>query len=258
VPLPSVRELEERIYLVERPLEEGEPGVAAVLIVGEERAALVDTLTCPADMAPVRDLLAGHGRSLVVVNTHADWDHCWGNAAFPDAPIVGHRLCRQRLLGSRERDELRRRQASEPNWFAEVQLVPPFITFDTTLQIELGALTLALYHVPGHTTDCLLAHVPQRRLLLAGDCAEAPWPLVGDVASVAEWARELRRWAASDVHTVVPAHGPVAGPEFLADNAGYLEALLAGQTDPPRAGVPPFYRQAHDENVGALQGEHRP
>jgi glyoxylase-like metal-dependent hydrolase (beta-lactamase superfamily II) len=28
-----------------------------------------------------------------VVNTHHNGDHCWGNQLFPDAELIGHRLC---------------------------------------------------------------------------------------------------------------------------------------------------------------------
>src|SRR5215468_4698501 len=28
-----------------------------------------------------------------VVNTHRNGDHCWGNQLFPQAEIIGHRLC---------------------------------------------------------------------------------------------------------------------------------------------------------------------
>ena len=28
-----------------------------------------------------------------LVNTHHNGDHCWGNQLFPQAEIIGHRLC---------------------------------------------------------------------------------------------------------------------------------------------------------------------
>jgi len=245
----TIRELDENIYLIERPLGAAEPAVTAVLVVGEQRAVLLDTLSCPRDMAPVRNLLADRGRPVVIVNSHADWDHCWGNTAFPGVPLIGHRICRERLLSPLAGEELTQKQADEPGWFGEVRLVAPWLTFETALELDLGGLTLHLHHVPGHTPDCCLAVVPQRGLLLAGDCAEEPFPLVGDPALVAAWARELHRWAEEGVQRVVPAHGPPGGPALLRANAAYLEGLLAGRTEPPQPDLAPFYRAGHDENV---------
>jgi hypothetical protein len=56
---------------------------------------------------------------------------------------------------------------------------------------------------------------------------------------------------------VVPAHGPPAGPEFLATNAAYLEGLLAGAVAPPTVLLPDFYRQGHQRNLEAVRGQHR-
>ena len=40
------------------------------------------------------------GREVLVVNSHADWDHPWGNNYFTGerrATIIGHELCRARM-----------------------------------------------------------------------------------------------------------------------------------------------------------------
>src|SRR5690348_9033793 len=93
----TITALQDGIYLATRPLSETMV-VRAALLLGRRRSLVIDTLLCPEDMAPLLAIVARHGRPVVVVNTHSDWDHCWGNAAFPGAPIVGHRLCRERIL----------------------------------------------------------------------------------------------------------------------------------------------------------------
>jgi hypothetical protein len=52
---------------------------------------------------------------------------------------------------------------------------------------------------------------------------------------------------------VIPSHGPLAGRNFLAANAAYLEGLLAGVADRPAPGLPAFYQQGHEENLRAVQ-----
>src|SRR5947209_4453768 len=58
--------------------------VDAYIIVTDRYIVLLDTMLCPEDMATVmqsvQDELAG--RQVLVVNSHADWDHSWGNAYF--------------------------------------------------------------------------------------------------------------------------------------------------------------------------------
>src|SRR5689334_20482302 len=76
--------------------------VDAYAIITERYVVLGDTLLCPEDMAQVmqeiQDALAG--RQLLVINSHADWDHAWGNGYFTGAhtaPIIAHQHCRTRL-----------------------------------------------------------------------------------------------------------------------------------------------------------------
>jgi len=54
----------------------GEYDVRGVLLVGDARAVVWDTLSHPRDMTRWRPLIGG--RDLVVVYSHADWDHIWG------------------------------------------------------------------------------------------------------------------------------------------------------------------------------------
>ena len=249
-----LRELMPAIWLAERPLDAGLT-VCAAVILGETVSAVVDTLIRPEDMEPVRDLLDRHGRPFLIVNTHADWDHTWGNAAFPDTPIIAHRLCRAAML-TEGRRTLAEKQGEEPERFRSVTIVPPTITFAEFMDIDLGGLTLSIHHLPGHTADEAVVHLPEAGFLLAGDAAEWPIPTTEE-GPLGPWAEALRMWAArDDVRTIVPAHGPVCDPQLLLDNAAYLEALLADPTtywEPP--GDLPFYAEAHRKNAAAARRE---
>jgi glyoxylase-like metal-dependent hydrolase (beta-lactamase superfamily II) len=247
----TVVQLEDRIFVAERPLS-AVMTVKAALILDERYAVVVDTLQAPADMGPFRALIAGHGRPVIVVNTHAHWDHVWGNGAFPNALIIAHDRCREEMLTALPA-ELERKQNEQREVFDAVRIVPPAVTFSHTLCIHAGELTVVLHHLPGHTPDSCVAHIPERRLLLAGDCAEAPIPAGMAGLSLAAWARALRTWA-QEVQTVVPAHGPVSGPDLLEANAAYLEGLL---TDPDRPwhSDDPFYQETHQANVAIARAE---
>lgn len=246
--MARIEQLDAWLYSVEHG-EPGDPSVRALVVLGERYTVVFDTLYAPEDMAPALALAGERRRPVLVVNSHADHDHAWGNAAFPGAPIIGHAATRARLLS--EGDVLAERRRQDPARYASVRLCPPDFTFDDHLAIDLGGLTLALHHLPGHTRDCIVGHLPEHRILLGGDCVEAPFPLLYD-GPLDRWIAALRAWDdAARVGTVVPAHGPVSGRDLLARNAAYLQALLDGRGAdwhlPPD--TPAFYRDAHAQSV---------
>ena len=251
-PALTVSPVEEDIYAVEGPCEPGVE-VRALLVTGRDWTALLDTLSRPSDLEVVCELVLRRGRPLLIVNSHADWDHWWGNAAFPDTPIIAHELTleRQRREGRRALAAQRRKDAA---YFGEVELRPATVAFQGRITLHLGGLHLELHHLPGHTRDCIVAFIPERKLLFAGDTAEDPIPLLNE-GPVGEWPEGLLHWAERAV-TVVPAHGSVDGPELLRRNTLYLRGLLAdpGREIPELAGAEPFYRRAHRRNLKRAAG----
>lgn len=221
--------------------------VRALLITGRDRSVLIDSLLRPSDLNGVRDIVESHGRPLYIVNTHADWDHWWGNGAFPAAPVVAHRLTHERQIREGRRQLTAKQRTDES--FSEVVLRPATITFEGSLRFDLGGLHVELSALPGHVHDQIVAYIPEHRMLFAADAAEDPVPLVTE-GPVAPWARALYGWA-ERARTVVPAHGGIAGPELLRRNASYLEGLLhdPGRAVPELAAAPAFYRRAHRRNL---------
>ncbi|MBV9280766.1 MAG: MBL fold metallo-hydrolase [Chloroflexi bacterium] len=222
--------------------------VRANLVCGSEFTLLIDTLSRPSDLEGVRELVRERGRPLLVANSHADWDHWWGNAAFPGVPVIAHRLtlARQHREGRRA---LAAKRRGDEGFFAGVTLRPATVAFDGRLDLDLGGLHVELRHLPGHTRDCTVAYIPERRLLFAGDAAEDPIPLVTD-GPIAGWPEALLDWARR-ARIVVPAHGRVSGPELLERNAAYLRGLLEvpGSAVSELEGADAFYRRAHRRNL---------
>jgi glyoxylase-like metal-dependent hydrolase (beta-lactamase superfamily II) len=212
-------------------------------VVTSRFVVLVDTMATPAMAAGIATSLAGEldgqegqegqeqreKRGLLVVNTHADWDHCWGNAAFAvdgpyPAPIVGHELARQWMLSDAARTKLEERQAQEPR-FSDVRLVPPEITFSEGLRISGGDLTLELLPTPGHTPDHVSVWIPEIRLLLAGDAAEHPFPMVHSAEDLHTLLASLRRLQALGAVVVLPCHGGTSDAGLPARNLAYFAAV---------------------------------
>jgi glyoxylase-like metal-dependent hydrolase (beta-lactamase superfamily II) len=217
-------------------------------VVTRRYVVLIDTLDTPEAARALLDGVRNYlddGRDLLVVNTHADWDHCWGNQIFagPDAPrpapIIAQRRCRERLLAPAAAAGLAEARAAEPARFGGVHLQPPTITFDGELAIDGGDLTLVLLHTPGHTADHVAVWLPEANLLLAGDTAEQPFPSLDGPAGIPALRDSLRRLAALAPTTVLACHAPGRhGPALLTDNLAYLDRLEAAARAALAAGLP--------------------
>lgn len=215
-------------------------------VVTARYLVLVDTMSTPqlaaGILARVGDALAG--RQLLVVNTHADYDHCWGNAVFAapggrhPAPIIAHERAGARLRGQEARESLARRQAQESR-FADVRLVEPTITFTERLRIDGGDLTLELIPTPGHTEDHVVIWVPELRLLLAGDAAEHPFPYVSNPATLGTLRQTLHQLVALRPAMVLPCHGGTTDPALLTRNIAYFDELERVVTEALAAGRVP-------------------
>ncbi|MDZ7266021.1 MAG: MBL fold metallo-hydrolase [candidate division KSB1 bacterium] len=239
------------LWLTELQLEEF--AVRGAVILGNQRAAVWDTLSHPRDLQPVAQLLAR--RDFLLIYSHADWDHVWGTAGLPFSGrmIWAHEACRARFAGDVPA-ELQQKKNAEPGKWDEVVLVPPTHVFASAQALDLGGVSLWLHHLPGHTRDSIVGLLPEWGVLLAGDAVETPFPLLNAGSPLDLWMTALQRWAEDGrVQHVIPAHGEIGGRELLRQNLAYLRGLREGATAAPPADLDPFYRTAHRENLRLAQ-----
>jgi glyoxylase-like metal-dependent hydrolase (beta-lactamase superfamily II) len=236
------------------------PLVDAFIVVTAHYVVIVDTLINPrtarAQLALAREHLRD-GRTLLVVNTHADWDHCWGNQLFagPEAeapaPIIATRQCAGRFRSPEALPFLAEMQGREPGRFDDVRYAPPTILFDERLTIDGGDLTLDLFATPGHTPDHLSLHLPEIATLLAGDAAEWPFPFARSAATLPAMRESLVRLAALDPAVVLYCHAPeTSGPALLRANIAYFDQLEAHCRAALARGIPAH--PAEGEDVATL------
>ncbi len=200
-------------------------------LITERYLIFVDTSAMPEQAASVVELVRDQlpGRQPLVILSHADYDHCWGSAVFAaggmlPAPIIGHRLTRERLRGQGAADELARRLAEQPR-FAAVRLVAPDLAYTERLEIDGGDLTLELLHTPGHTPDHTVVWIPALRLLLAGDAVEHPWPYVHTAEDLPIMRATLARLAALGAARIAVCHGGESDPALIARNLAYFDEM---------------------------------
>jgi len=232
--------------------------VDCFVLVTRRYIILIDTMATP-ELAcemiqTVQPLLKD--RQLLVINTHADYDHCWGNSIFASpgglfpAPIIGHERMLKRLRSEQMTTYLHEQQQADGR-FANVHLVEPTITFTDSMCIDGGDLTLELLPTPGHTEDHISIWLPQLRVLLAGDAAEHPIPEVWDAASLPTLRASLAQLIVLNPVQVLPCHGGTTSPDILTQNLAYF-STLENQIRHiiTTAQVPPHWQT--DENLPTL------
>jgi glyoxylase-like metal-dependent hydrolase (beta-lactamase superfamily II) len=205
-------------------------------VVTERFVILVDTLLNPITAGALVDysLPFLFNRQLLVVNTHADWDHAWGNQLFVGstarypAPIIAHVEALARFADPENAESLHKAKDEHPNIFGDVTLTPPTLTFRQELQIDGGDLTLHLMPTPGHTPDHISIFIPEISTLLAGDAAEIPYPSADSAQELPTLRASLRKLAELQPQHALYCHAPPkVGPQLLLDNIAYFDALEA-------------------------------
>jgi cyclase len=224
------------------PSVDNESVANAGLVVGENEALVVDTLTVPAQTRPFIDAIRGVTSLPIryVVNTHHHADHTFGNSLFPSAEIIGHEHCRTDTIAFGLPVEL----IDKPEWqegLDALELAPATTTFSERLDLDCGGVEVQLlHHGVAHTTGDALVYLPAQKVLFAGDVAfhfVTPLALTGAVGG---WLATIERLDELEIDVVVPGHGPVGTMAELHAMRDYL-VLIERETRPRwEAGMAPL------------------
>jgi cyclase len=247
----------------------------AGLVVGDGESLLVDTLW---DVRLTRRMLDAMGALTaaspigILVNTHSDPDHWWGNELVASARIVTSRASAE-IMATERTSEMTRfaklgaamraagrlpvrktdglgtigeyvRKVLGPFDFTGITLTPPTETFSGSYTLEVGGVAVELLEVgPAHTPGDLMVHVPSRKTLFAGDILFIDSTPVMWAGPVAGWIAALDRVLELDPDTIVPGHGPLADADAVRRLRGYWtwldeaarERFAAGMAAAPAA-----------------------
>ena len=224
LPPPAVEEVSDGVYGYVQL--DGSWGLNNTgFIVGGGGVTAIDTCFTERRSRAFRDAIRSVSGLPVraLVNTHHHGDHTHGNFVFrPEAMIIGHELCRKEVIGTGVGTK-----ALFPgvDW-GEIEVAPPFVTFDKRMTLFVDELRVELIHVgPAHTTNDVIVWLPERRVLFTGDVIfnnGTPFALMG---SIAGWLEALERLRSLGAERMVPGHGAVCGPEVIDDVAEYLMFL---------------------------------
>lgn len=229
-----------------------EPYDVSVCVVRGARGLLVvDTRASHRQADELRDDLRALAPLPVVgvVNTHAHFDHSFGNGRFGSSspqpvPIYGHRRIPAHL-DDYERPMLAARVAdtAEPTQeWQEVVITPPTVLVDDELVIDLGDRQAVLRHIGrGHTDNDLVVHVPEAAAWLVGDAVEESGPpMYGSGSFPMDWPQTLGllRSGLGPGDVVVPGHGETVDDAFASAQQEQLQTVADLVRELHATGVP--------------------
>jgi cyclase len=187
-----------------------------------------------------------------LINTHHHGDHTNGNCLFGDATIICHTNCRDNMQDQRigGLDA----QFGGVDW-GDLTVAAPTLTFERRIDLHVDDLAVELHYIgtPAHTTGDVVAWLPDRGVLFAGDLVfngGTPFVLMGSVAGARAALDRIRQFGAT---TIVPGHGPVGGPQQLEAVAGYLGFVTELAAQAKAAGLSPL-DAAREADLGAYAG----
>jgi glyoxylase-like metal-dependent hydrolase (beta-lactamase superfamily II) len=216
----------------------------AGLVTDGGASLLVDTLF---DLKLTGEMLAAMRRAApaaaridAVVNTHANGDHCYGNALVKGATILASRAAAEEmeevppaLLAQllQNAGQLGPAGAFLAGIFGRfdfegIEQVKPDRTFEGELDWRVGDKRVRLIEVgPAHTRGDVIAHSLDDGVVFTGDILFIEGTPIVWEGPVENWIRACERIEALDAPVVVPGHGPISDRAGAAAVRGYLTWL---------------------------------
>ncbi|MDV9173046.1 MBL fold metallo-hydrolase [Streptomyces sp. W16] len=214
------------------------------LVHSDGKALLVDTPYTPAlteaFLAAARRVTGGAVPDTVVA-THANGDHTWGNQCLTGSEILATDAALEHQCVEPTPQELHALVwDSDPDqplgWyfrrhfgkfdFSGIQVLPPTATFSGRHDLTVGRIPVELHEVgPAHTVGDLIVHLPEQRVVFAGDIVFAgdhPCHWAGPLDQVSAAGERI---LAFDPEWIVPGHGPLMTPDELRTYISYLDDL---------------------------------
>jgi glyoxylase-like metal-dependent hydrolase (beta-lactamase superfamily II) len=222
----------------------------AGLITSGATSLLVDTLYTLAHTQEMLDAMRAAAPAAasidILVNSHADPDHTFGNQLVGGAQIIATKNAAEDMVVNLTPDQVRAIVANTgqmgiggqffarlcaPFDFSGIELVLPTETFTGTKTLQVGEKTVELIDVgPAHTRGDLIVFVPEDRVVFVGD-------LLFSGAHAVLWSGPVSRWTRAcdvildlDADVVVAGHGPVSDKAGLREFREYLEYIESEAT----------------------------
>jgi cyclase len=213
----------------------------AGLVADGDATLLVDTLfdlkITKEMLDTMRDAVPAAEKIGILVNTHADGDHTFGNQLVEGARIIGTEgtvsdfdrfdpkvlegICKNPEEFGAAGDFMA--ECFRPFDFSGIELTPPTETFRDRMTLKVGDKTVELIEVgPAHSLGDALIHVPDDKVVYTGDILFTEGTPIAWYGPIARWIDVCDRVLEMDVETVVAGHGPISTKDDVRRMRDYL------------------------------------
>ncbi len=230
----------------------------AGLITAGETSLLIDTLF---DLHLTEEMLATMRKATpaaseidLVVNTHANGDHCYGNQLVANARIIASERTANEMQHGIQAETMALLLKQAPQMgaagayflhafgrfdFTGITLTPPKETFTGELTLHVGDRPVHLLEVgPAHTQGDTMVHLPDEQVIFTGDILFIGGHPIAWAGPLGNWIRACERILALDVDVIVPGHGPITDKHGVAEVKGYLAYVYSEARKRYDAGMP--------------------
>ncbi|HLW00140.1 MAG TPA: MBL fold metallo-hydrolase [Ktedonobacterales bacterium] len=231
----------------------------AGLVTDGEASLLIDTLydlkLTQAMLDTMRKAVPAAASFDMLVNTHANGDHCYGNQLVAGAQIIASAQTAAEMLELPPSQMALLLQAAPQLGqlgeyflhcfgafdFAGITLTPPTTTFEGSLNLKVGDKEVRLLEVgPAHTRGDTMVYVPADRVIFTGDILFIGAHPIMWAGPSSNWIKACDTILSLDVETIVPGHGPIIDKHGVAQVKGYIEYVFAEARKRYEAGMPAF------------------
>ncbi len=190
----------------------------------------------------------------IVVNTHANGDHCFGNQLVADAQIIASARTAEEMIEGVKPQLLAMvvKQGAQlgptgeymsrifsPFEFDNIVVTPPKTTFEGEYSLAVGDKAVQLIEVgPAHTRGDTMVYIPSDRVIFTGDILFIGGHPIIWAGPTGNWLRACDRILQMDVETIVPGHGPITDKKGVQELKGYFEYIYAEARKRYEAGMP--------------------
>lgn len=215
------------------------PGVYCWLVMGKEKACLIDTAWGAGDLKAFVDSICPLPYFVIISHCHVD--HVSGAAQF-DRVYMNHGdlfLYEGESALSKRKQDLALFQKSFPEIadITDEDFVPvrtePFLDLRDGDVFDLGGVHLEAVHVKGHTPGMMMILIREERVMFYGDgCTKHTFLFTNGALPVREYLEGLKHLKEYDgcYDTVIRSHNLHTQPKYILDeNMELCERILKGQ-----------------------------